>query len=223
MDQNIHAYLGVCYLKQGDIPKARYHTENALKTAKAAFPEGSQYRALAYNDVGVFYLGIGEEEKAAEYLEKSLQGLENSLRAGHNVTEIVRLSLGRAYGMLGQHEKAVDHCRQGQQALLGLFGPENSRVAWATMTLIKALLSGERWQEVIDLMAKPEGEAIFTAQDPKVIPGWAGYSLVKAHLALGDRGAAETALSRALLDADTLGENRAMVLLAQAELANDKG
>lgn len=221
LECTVHADLVNYSYYKGEKEKARFHLEKSVNLAKRFDSSSDRAAANIFFKAGLFFEKIEEVSKSVSYLKRSLALSTKVLRPGHMGSAITRTILARNFRKLGRFDRAVEQGRLSQIALADLFEPQHTEVGRSTIHLAVCLAAGEKWREVLDLLATPEGEALFHFEDYK--PGWALFCLVKSYLALEDLPAAEQSLKRVKLDDSCREESRAMVLLSRAEVARAQG
>ena len=217
----LHSLLGYCYWNQSRAEKARSHYEVSLRLTENRSHTDKRNKSIHYLRYGSFCEKDLKIKKAEKFFKKALAIQERVLRPGHFDTAITLMFLGRCLRKRGQVDAAILQGSQSQQALAALFDPTHPELGRATIHLAVSLAAGEKWKEMLALLATPEGEALFQFKDYK--PGWAVFCLVKAYLALDDFASAEESIQRVEIDEECRDESRAMALLARAELAKVRG
>ena len=217
------AYLGRYHNFNAAInpERTRYHFDEALRIAEEGFPENSVDRAAAYSYIAFYLESIGDIPGAVELYRKAFLGMKKIYRKGHSETAKIQYMLGRNLRKLGSYEEAIKHGRESQQVAVKLYEPGNIELSRATSDLVVALAETGQWHEVVELMETPAGGAILNNQDH--LHRYSSHALVQAYLGLGDISSAEKVLERVDLGEGKTSKGNAMVILAQAELAEAKG
>lgn len=219
------SFLGKLKFREGKNREWWDHMETAIEIVENGFPENSVERAMAFNNIGVFYGETKEYQKAVDFMKKALSGVEAVWTSGHFVAATIRINISQNLYHLGKYESAVEIGREGQNALIEVFGEEHPEVGWATIHRARALAGAEKWSEVISLMSTPSGKAVLQSREgwEWMKPGWAILPLVKAFVEVGDFEQAEEVLHETVISETSQKESVASIYLARATLAEAMG